>query len=156
MIDRLGEDGCELELGFESLLEDVSEKGQLDIEFMARTTRAFDEGDVISFVLSGGGAGYGDPLDADPEEVLRGLAEGSISAWSVDAIYRVAYDPESGKVDEEETRRRRDEERRARLERGRPWDEFIGGWSAKRPSEEILTWFGSWPDGKQVNPIIRH
>ncbi len=156
MIDRLGEDGCELELGFESVLEEISEKGQLDIEFMARTTRAFDEGDVISFVLSGGGAGYGDPLDADPEEVLRGLAEGSISAWSVDAIYRVAYDPESGKADEEETRRRRDEERRARLGRGRPWDEFVAEWSEQRPSEEILTWFGSWPDGKQVNPIIRH
>ena len=123
---------------------------------MGRSVRPYDEGDVISFVLAGGGAGYGDPLDADPQSVVDGIVERSVSDWAARTIYRVAYEPESGKIDEEETARLRDAERRARLERGRPWAEFVEEWSAQRPPDEILHWFGSWPEGRPLRQLIRH
>ncbi len=155
LIERMGEDGDSLDLDFEPLLDYAKRHGELSVEFMARTTRPFEEGDVISFVISGGGAGYGDPLDADPESVLEGVNERSVSEWAARTIYRISYDEESGKIDEEETARLRDEERRARLERGRPWDEFVAEWSERKPPEEILRWFGSWPEGRQLEPLIR-
>ncbi len=155
LIERMRDESGSLELDFEPLLGDIAREGNLIVEFMGRSVRPYDEGDVISIVISGGGAGYGDPLDADPQSVLEGLIERSVSEWAASTLYRVAHDPESGKVDEEETARLRDEERRARLERGRPWDEFIAEWSQHKPPEEILKWFGSWPDGRALEPIVR-
>ena len=40
-------------------------------------------------------------------------------------VYHVAYDPELFTADEAETTRLRDEERAARLQRGRNWDDFF-------------------------------
>ena len=59
---------------------------------MGRSIRPYDEGDVMAFCFSAGGAGYGDPLEADPEEVARDFAGGLISAWTMREIYKVAYD----------------------------------------------------------------
>jgi hypothetical protein len=73
----------------------------------------------------------------------------------VNSVYKVAYDPESFRVDTDETERLRDAERQARLERGSRWDEFQSKWSELQPSEEILQWFGSWPDGEPVAPVFR-
>ncbi len=42
---------------------------------MGRSIRPYDEGDVMAFGFSAGGAGYGDPLEADPEDVARDFAE---------------------------------------------------------------------------------
>ena len=59
---------------------------------MGRSIRPYDEGDVMAFCFSAGGAGYGDPLEADPEEVARDFVGGLISAWTMREIYKVAYD----------------------------------------------------------------
>ena len=59
---------------------------------MGRSIRPYDEGDVMAFGFSAGGAGYGDPLEADPEDVARDFAGGLISAWTMREIYKVAYD----------------------------------------------------------------
>ena len=154
LIERLRDDSGGVVLDLEQLLQGEA-GGDMTIEFMGRSVAPYDEGDIVSFVFSGGGAGYGDPLDADPEEVLGGIIEKSVSNWAAHELYRVAYDEESGKIDEVETARLRDAERRARLERGRPWDEFIADWSERKPPEDILQWFGSWPDGEPLAPIMR-
>ena len=41
------------------------------------------------------------------------------------------------------------------LDELRPYEEFEAGWSQRKPPEEILEFFGSWPDGAVVNPLIR-
>ena len=156
LLRRLREEPGAFDLDLETLLDESVVGGERTVEFMGRSVRPYDEGDVISFVFAGGGAGYGDPLDADPQSVLDGIGERSISDWAARTIYRIVYDPESGKVDEKETARLRDAERRARLERGRPWNEFVDEWSGRRPPEEILHWFGSWPEGRPLAPLIRH
>ena len=35
------------------------------------------------------------------------------------------------------------------------YEEFEAEWSQRKPPEEILEFFGSWPDGAVVNPLIR-
>jgi acetophenone carboxylase len=156
LMRRLREEPAAFDLDLETLLDQSVVGGEHEIEFMGRSVRPYDENDVISFVFAGGGAGYGDPLDADPDSVLTGITEHAISDWAAREIYRVAYDPESGKVDREETERLRDEERRARLARGRPYTEFLAEWSERKPPEGILRWFGTWPEGRPTAPLIRH
>ena len=46
----------------------------------------------MAFCFCAGGAGYGDPLEADPEDVARDFVGGLISAWTMREIYKVAYD----------------------------------------------------------------
>jgi N-methylhydantoinase B/oxoprolinase/acetone carboxylase alpha subunit len=155
LMRRLKEDPGALDLDFRKIIEGNTIGGEWQIEFMGRSVRPYNEGDVITFGFSAGGAGYGDPLEAGPEDVVQDLVDGVISDWTVRNIYKVAYDPETLKVDADETARLRQAERQTRLERGRPWDEFQAEWSELRPPEEILKWFGSWPDGTPVEPVIR-
>jgi acetone carboxylase alpha subunit len=60
-------------------------------------------------------------------------------------IYRVAYDPQARLVDEAATRQLRDEERRARIARGRPYDEFVKDWVTPEPPADI-PYMGCWDD----------
>jgi acetophenone carboxylase len=152
---RLREDPASIDLDFRSIIERHAIGGDWQIEFMGRSARPYADGEVITFGFSAGGAGYGDPLDSAPEGVVQDVVDEVISAETARDIYKVAFDPETLRVEHEETQRLRDEERRARLERGRSWDEFQAGWSQQRPPEEILQWFGSWPDGSPATPVVR-
>ena len=49
----------------------------------------------------------------------------------------------------------RQKEREDRKRRAKPYDTFERDWLKKKPSEEALTAFGSWPDGKQTKEIVR-
>ncbi len=122
---------------------------------MGRSIRPYMAGDVMTFGFSAGGAGYGDPLEADPDGVVEDLENGLISEWVAANVYKVAYDAEGRKADFDETQRMRDAERQARLQRGKSWDDFHAEWSEKKPADEILTVFGSWPDGQPLAPIMR-
>lgn len=129
--------------------------GKWTFEFFCRTTKPFKKGDIISFGFATGGAGYGDPLDRDPELVLKDLKDEIISDWPAENIYKVAYDKKRFRVDEEETKALRAEEKKARVNRGKPYAEFEKEWLEKKPSEETLKFYGSWPDAKVVAPIVR-
>ncbi len=148
-----GGDGLNLDI--REILEKRAIGGRWEIEFFARQTRPYEEGDIITFSFSTGGAGYGDPLERDPEQVLKDLRDKKISGWVAENIYKVVFTPELRRVDHEQTARLREEERKSRLARGKTWDEFIAEWSKKNPPEEILEWFGSWPDGAPIKPIFR-
>jgi N-methylhydantoinase B/oxoprolinase/acetone carboxylase alpha subunit len=90
--------GDDIDLDFRKIVEERSIGGQWEVEFMGRSIRPYDEGDVMAFGFSAGGAGYGDPLEADPEDVARDFAAGLISAWTVREIYKVAYGlPDAGR-----------------------------------------------------------
>lgn len=129
--------------------------GDWEIERFNRSVRRYDEGDVISFGFSGGGAGYGDPLEAEPQAVADDVEAQIVSDWSARTIYRVAYDPVTYKVDRTETEQLRQAERDARLARGRTYEDFVEEWSTQRPPEAILGPYGSWPDARQLAPMVR-
>lgn len=107
------------------------------------------EGDLF-FVASFGGPGYGDVLERDPELVMKDLREESVSHWVAQNVYKVAYDEESLQVDVKKTEQLRAQERAARKQRGRRWSDFAAEWSQKKPKDEILTYFGTWPDSKPL------
>ena len=58
-------------------------------------------------------------------------------------------------VDAPETEWRRASERQARLARGRPYAEFEAEWLQRKPPEEILANYGSWPDARPLQPLMR-
>jgi len=59
-----------------------------------------------------GGAGYGDPLDRDPEAVRADVLDGKISASMADAEYGVILANNGAAVDEVKTKERREALRR--------------------------------------------
>jgi N-methylhydantoinase B len=77
----------------------------------SKTTLELSPGDAISYRTSGGG-GYGPPGRRDPHRVLRDVRDGKVSLDRARDIYRVAVDPATWMVDEEETRRLRTTENR--------------------------------------------
>ena len=68
-------------------------------------------GDIYQCLASGGG-GYGDPLEREPERVLKDVLSGLVSAKSARRLYGVAID--KGVVDEVATKRLREKIRRRR------------------------------------------
>lgn len=70
-------------------------------------------GDLVS-VRTGGGGGWGDPLDREPERVRLDVIRGYVSLESAYRDYGVVLDPNTLEVDAEATARRRAELRAAR------------------------------------------
>ncbi|MFC3959770.1 hydantoinase B/oxoprolinase family protein [Halovivax cerinus] len=72
----------------------------------SKSTTRLNPGQVVSVQTPGGG-GYGDPLERDPERVLRDVIDGKISETKAQDVYGVAVDPEDRTVDRDETDRLR-------------------------------------------------
>jgi acetophenone carboxylase len=107
--------------------------------------KAFSERDI--FVgCSHGGVGYGDVLERDPQQVIRDLREEIISEWVVRNVYRVVYDPVTLHVQEDETQERRSHARKERIKKGMNYRNFVKGWGRRKPPEDILKYYGKWPD----------
>ena len=60
------------------------------------------KGDVVS-IRTGGGGGWGDPLERDPELVLKDVLNGYITVDAAREVYGVVIDPERMEVDREAT-----------------------------------------------------
>jgi N-methylhydantoinase B len=71
-------------------------------EIGSKVTISVREGDEFSYVLPGGG-GWGDPLERDPQAVLRDVRNEFVSASAARAQYGVAIDEETLTLDEEGT-----------------------------------------------------
>jgi N-methylhydantoinase B/oxoprolinase/acetone carboxylase alpha subunit len=84
----------------------------LATRFSAFQVRA---GDIIDVEVPSG-AGYGDPLDRDPEGVLADVLDGLCTAGFAGDSYGVVLTSGGARVDEDATRRRRDDLRSARTE----------------------------------------
>ncbi len=102
------------------------------------------EGEIY-MICQGAGGGYGDVLERDPALVMKDVEEELLSPGLASAIYKVAFNPDNLVVDEDETRELRDRERRARIARGMPFDEFVENWVRPAPSDDI-DYMGSWGD----------
>ncbi|MCF8120668.1 MAG: hydantoinase B/oxoprolinase family protein [Deltaproteobacteria bacterium] len=108
----------------------------------------FLEGDTL-YIPVGGGAGYGDVLDRDPEAVIKDLQEGMLSHEVAREVYRVAYDERTLRLDREKTDTLRAEAREERRRRGKPYSEFEAQWQKLRPPARILKYFGAYPHPSQ-------
>ena len=127
------------------LLHHKSLRGQYRFEPSSFETEAFSEGDIMIWNIGAGG-GYGDVLERDPAMVAEDVRQGYITLDVAERIYGVVMDPETLDVDLKATQARREAEREARKKRGKPFDEFIQQWLAKKPKPEILKYYGSWPE----------
>lgn len=99
-------------------------------------------GDIFEFRVGGGG-GYGDPLDRDPDLVARDVQLGAISADAARAIYGVDPDDRDARTKVREARRgwkRQEQEARQSVsatgEAERPVHEYVV--AADRDGERIL------------------
>ncbi len=83
----------------------------------SKPTMTIRRGDVFRHELAGGG-GWGDPLERDPEMVLRDVRNELVSPQSARDDYGVVVDTETWTVDEAATA-----ELREKLRQARPWKE---------------------------------
>jgi N-methylhydantoinase B/oxoprolinase/acetone carboxylase alpha subunit len=154
LLEEMQKGNSKINLDLRAILEQGSIQGQWNYELIARTPKLYQEGDLL-FGFSGGGPGYGDPLEREPEAVLEDLRKNIVSPWTAENIYRIAYDPERRRLDSGKTKLQREEERKSRLERGKSYEDFHLEWNKKSPPKEILQWYGSWPDAKASGPLFR-
>ena len=88
-------------------------KGSVEVEEVAsKATLKLYQGDQLH-VFTAGGAGYGDPLDRDPDLVLQDVLDSRISPGSAKDDYGVVVQAELGLVNFKETGRVR-EQRKAK------------------------------------------
>src|SRR3954462_6665095 len=104
----------------------------------------------LYMITMGTGGGYGDILERDPEMVSTDFRDNLISEWTAREVYRVILDPDTGVVNTEATATARAAERRARLERGKPYAEFVEEWETELPPTEVPD-YGSWNDPRVLH-----
>lgn len=97
----------------------------------------------------GGGGGYGDPLERDPQSVIDDLRVGLISPEVARAVYHVVWSGENRELDVAGTEQARARERRERIARGVPYEDFVARWRRDAPPEGV-PYLGSWewPEGE--------
>ncbi|VBB47592.1 Acetophenone carboxylase delta subunit [uncultured Desulfatiglans sp.] len=155
LMERMQKGDKDLNLELFDILSRKTVGGKWQNEFFGRPTTMFQKNDVVTFGFATGGAGYGDPLDREPDLVIQDLKDQIISDWSAQQVYKVVYDPQSLKLDREGTEAARKEERLARLARGKPFDEFTSEWAGLKVDDAILKFYGTWPEAQCIQPIFR-
>ncbi|MAZ87386.1 MAG: acetone carboxylase subunit alpha [Cellvibrionaceae bacterium] len=97
----------------------------------------------------GAGGGYGDVLERDTDLVVKDLEEGVISHETAREIYFVVYNEETLIVDRTATEAARSAERKARVNRGQSWDEFVSEHVTEEPPADV-PYFGSWNGSEEL------
>ncbi|MFH1138023.1 MAG: hydantoinase B/oxoprolinase family protein [Pseudomonadota bacterium] len=148
IMERLAQNDARLPVRLDQLYEPQNpEVGNRRFHNINMMLVPFLNGD--SFYMGvGGGAGYGDAIERDPALVLKDLKNGRTTIWAVQNIYYVAFDPETMRIDEEGTRKLRNEARERRKKTGRPLEEFEKDWLKKSPPRRILQYYGGFPNPK--------
>lgn len=100
------------------------------------SSRTFGHYDIIH-QTTGGGGGWGDPIERPIAEVAKDLEDGFISLKTASGIYCVTIDPATGEANAEKSAKRREEERRARIQRAIPVKEFIAAQRKKILAGEL-------------------
>jgi len=113
------------------------------------------EGALRAMGSAAGGYGYGDVPERDHHAVVNDIRSEIVSDWAASHVYHVSYDAETWTADLARTQDLRKAEHEDRTGRSKPFAEFEREWLTKKPREEQLANYGSWPDAKVVRPIIR-
>jgi N-methylhydantoinase B/oxoprolinase/acetone carboxylase alpha subunit len=154
LLEKMARGDADLPANAVEIATERTIRGEYVFESINRPTRVGLNGDVIVQLAAGGG-GYGDVLQRDSAAVVADVRAGLVSRWTAENIYCVRFDAESLQIDAEGTRLAREEERRRRLARAKPWTEFEKEWSRQRPDADSLKHFGRWPDGVRETPLVR-
>ena len=83
----------------------------------------FNRYDIIH-QTSGGGGGWGDPIERDPQSVIDDIKMHFTSEWTAKNVYCVAWNQDTMEVDIPKTEEMRREMRKNRLNRGIPVSEY--------------------------------
>ena len=138
----------------EQLAKERAVKGDYAILPNTRIMQVRMNGDMFT-TMTGGGPGYGDVLEREPEGVMDDLRNEVISHWTAESVYQVAYDHDTLTVDYAKTEDLRQEMRERRKARGKSYEDFEQEWLQKQPPEQALKHYGRWPDGEMLQPIMR-
>lgn len=84
----------------------VLRRGSEEIPLHSKGAYNLEQGDVVSFVISGAG-GYGNPMERDVQMVLKDVVGGYVSVEGARKDYGVVIHPENLTVDPEETQKLR-------------------------------------------------
>ncbi len=104
----------------------------------------------LYMITQGGGGGYGDVLERDPQLIAKDWQDSIVSRDAIENLYCVVMDYTTGAVDVEATRQARAAARKARLARGKPYHEFVKTWTTELPPAD-LPYYGSWADKKVLH-----
>jgi acetone carboxylase, alpha subunit len=107
----------------------------------------------LYMMCQGSGGGYGDVLQRDPTLVMKDIEEDLISHDTAREIFHVVFDPQTLMLDEAATQQARDDERKARLARGVPYDEFVQTWTTPEPPAH-LPFMGCWDNPTEVYGVM--
>jgi acetophenone carboxylase len=133
------------ELSQYGLVNERQVSGDYEIGASSQATDQFGPGDVFVYSIGGGG-GYGDVLERSPESVADDVHSMILTSQTAHDVYGVVLDELGQTVDLEATQLRRAEIRAERRALGRTFTEFVAEWSAKRPSDDKLKFYGHWPE----------
>ena len=143
--DVLRKDPSRFDLSIEKVMNDRPfEGGQYMTGHMGLQFDVAQDGEMY-MMSQGAGGGYGDVLERDPHAVVRDVELNRISDKVALEIFAVAYDPKSFVLNVEGTKELRSQARKARLERGKPYAEFVREFVTPEPPKELL-YYGSWGD----------
>jgi acetone carboxylase alpha subunit len=143
--DAIRKDSSKFDLSIEKVMnEQPFEGGKYSTSHMGLQFDVAKDGELY-MIAQGAGGGYGDPLERDPESVIADAELGRISAKVARDIFAVVYDEATFRLDAEATATARADARKARLQRGRPYQEFVDEWVTPEPPADLL-YYGSWGD----------
>ncbi len=120
-------------------------EGKYAVTISSASARTLQANDIFIY-QAGGGTGYGDVLEREPERVLEDFRRGLISKETVKDIYHVCLDPNSMTLDLDTTEKWRQKERKQRLRQSKPFAQFIKDWEKLKPREDLIAYYGPWPD----------
>jgi|TARA_R100001244_G_scaffold20643_2_gene21386 N-methylhydantoinase B/oxoprolinase/acetone carboxylase alpha subunit len=147
--------GDALDMDWHKMLTEKTIEGEYRAQFQGRSVEPYKDGDVLTFAFSCGGTGFGDPLDRDLESVGVDIDKGVVTRDVALSIYGAIWDDQFERVDIEASEAERVRLKAARISRGVTWNDFDASWAKKKPSEEILKYYGSWPEGVLETPLLR-
>lgn len=127
--------------------------GRMDRVPATNAARIGRRGDIRLMHL-GGGSGYGDVLDREPDRVVCDLKNLIISDWTARNIYKIDYDPTTLTANEDVTRELRERARRERLETAVPFERFEAQRKGVAPDQAFLEWYGEWSDARYEQELV--
>jgi acetone carboxylase alpha subunit len=143
--DAIRKDPSKFDLSMEKVMnEQPFEGGKYSTQHMGLQFDVAKDGELY-MISQGAGGGYGDPLERDPESVVKDVELGRIGAKVARDIFAVAYDADTFRLDSECTAELRAQARKDRLKRGRPYQQFVDSWVTEEPPAD-LRYYGSWGD----------
>ncbi|GHF14022.1 5-oxoprolinase [Kordiimonas sediminis] len=143
--ELLGESNVDLPTSLEHVYDGTSpETGSVSHGNISAVVEPSADGDVV-YSYAGGGAGLGDALERDPEDIMRDLATDMVSEWAATNIYCIVYDKETMRLDVAATETARAAKRKERIASAKPYDAFVKEWEKQSPPQDVLRYYGEFP-----------